>query len=242
MVHRMFIALCFLGLLLSCRSDAQSWMNGSIKGEGDVVKQEISLESLRGIDLAFDGDVIITPGSNQKITIEGQKNIIDNIKHEVRNGVWHIAFDKNVKEAKNVTVYITLVGLEELALSGSGSIKSTGKFSGLKDLEIAMSGSGDIEFDYEAQSTDLRLSGSGEIDLSGASKSLSISISGSGDVKTKDLVAEDCSVHISGSGDASVLANKNLDIHISGSGDVTYAGSASVVSKISGSGEVNKIR
>lgn len=242
MAHRIFIALCFMGLLLSYTSDAQSWMKECIKGEGEVVKQDISLESLKGIDLAFDGDVIITPGSTQKITIEGQKNIIDNIKKDVRDGIWHIAFDKNVKEAKDVTVFITLPELEELALSGSGSIKSAGKFSALKDVEIAMSGSGDIEFDYEAKSTDLRLSGSGEIDLSGASKSLSIAISGSGDVTTKDLVTEDCSVHISGSGDASVQANKNLDIHISGSGDVTYAGSASVVSKISGSGEVNKIR
>ncbi|MEP6795047.1 MAG: head GIN domain-containing protein [Saprospiraceae bacterium] len=242
MAHRIFIALCFIGLILSCRSEAQSWMKGSIKGEGEIVKQDISLESLNGINLGFDGDVVLTPGNTQKITIEGQKNIIDNIKHEVKNGVWNINFDKNVRVAKEVTVYITLPGLQELGLSGSGSIRSTGKFSEVDKLNIRLSGSGDIVFDYHGQSTELALSGSGEIDLSGASKSLSIAISGSGDVKTNGLVTEDCSIHISGSGDASVQANKNLDIHISGSGDVTYSGSASVVSRISGSGEVNKIR
>ncbi len=44
MAHRIFIALFYFCLLLSCKSDAQSWMQGSIKGwerisgSGDVSK------------------------------------------------------------------------------------------------------------------------------------------------------------------------------------------------------------
>ncbi len=242
MTHRLFIVLCFIGLLLSCKSQAQSWMKESIKGEGEIIKQDISLESLKGINLGFAGDVILTPGNTQKITIEGQKNIIDNIKREVKSGMWYINFDKNVKDAKKVTVYITLPGTEELGLSGSGSIRSSGKFSGVDKLKIRLSGSGDIVFDYDGASTDLALSGSGEIDLSGSSKSLVIAISGSGNVKANDLATDDCTIHISGSGDASVQVNKNLETRISGSGDVAYSGTASVVSKISGSGEVKKIK
>jgi Putative auto-transporter adhesin, head GIN domain len=242
MAHRVFIGLCFIGLLLSCKSDAQSWMQGGIKGEGEVIKQDISIESLKGINLGFDGDVVLTPGSTQKITLEGQKNILDNIKREVKNGNWNITFDKNVRQAKEVTVYITLPTLEELRLSGSGSIRSTGKFSGLNELDIAVSGSGDIHFEYDAHETDLSLSGSGEIELSGTSQSLSIAISGSGEVNAHELVTDDCSIHISGSGDASVHANNNLETHISGSGDVDYSGTASVKTRISGSGDVNKIR
>ncbi|HZV68805.1 MAG TPA: head GIN domain-containing protein [Saprospiraceae bacterium] len=237
---RIIIALFITGFLVSCKSDAQSW--SGIKGEGEVVKEDISLESLKGINLGFDGDVVLTPGSTQKITIEGQKNIIDNIKRDVKNGSWNIVFDKNVREAKGVTVYITLTNLEEVNLSGSGSIRSTGKFTGLKDLDIHVSGSGAITLDYDATSTDLSLSGSGEIDLNGTSKSLEVSISGSGDVNAKGLVTDDCSIHISGSGDASVQANKNLETHISGSGDVAYSGTASVTTRISGSGEVTRIK
>ncbi len=242
MAHRIIIASLFVSLLISSNSFAQSWMKGSIKGEGNIVKQDITLEPLKGIDLGFDGDVVLTPGSSQKITLEGQQNILDNIKREVKNGIWHITFDKNVVDAKNLTVYITLPGFEEIGLTGSGNISSSGKFDGLKELKINLSGSGDIKLDYGAQSTDLHLSGSGGIRLSGSCKDLDIAISGSGNVNASDLATDDCEIHISGSGDASVLANKNLETHISGSGDVSYTGSASVTSRISGSGAVRKIR
>lgn len=241
MAPRIIIVFFYSALLLSCKSDAQSWGQG-IKGEGEIVRQEITLESLKGINLGFSGDVVLSPGNTQKIVLEGQQNILDNIKREVRNGMWNIHFEKNVRDAKDLTVHITLPGIEEIGLSGSGSIHSTGKFTGLIELDINVSGSGHITFEYEAQSTDLQLSGSGEIDLSGSSKTLDIGISGSGDIAAADLMTDDCEIHISGSGNANVQANKNLETHISGSGDVVYSGNANVTTRISGSGDVSKIR
>ena len=66
-------------------------------------------------------------------------------------------------------------------------------------------------------------------------------IAGSGDVMTKELVASTCKIQISGSGDAAVYVNGDLETQISGSGDVRYRGNASVTAKISGSGEVTKL-
>ena len=212
-----------------------------IKGEGDIVKQEIKLESLRGINLGISGEVVLTQGSPQKIVLEGQQNILDNIEREVKGGLWNIRFDKNVRESKPVTIYITLQDLEGISLSGSGSVKSTNKFTGLDDLDISVVGSGDITISYEANSTDLNLSGSGSIDLAGTSDELSIAISGSGDVIAGDLKSNDCEIQISGSGDARVYVNQTLNAQISGSGDVHYSGNASVNSQIVGSGEITKI-
>ncbi len=218
---------------------AQRWGQG-IDGEGAVVKQEISLAEIDGFDLGFGGDVILTPGATQKIVIEGQQNIIDNIKRDVNKGIWRIAYIKNVHNAKPVTVYITVPTLTHVGLSGSGSIKSTGKFSSLKDVDIALAGSGDISIDLEARDIGIRISGSGGIRLAGSTESLEVAISGSGDVMTKELVASHCKVQISGSGDAAVYVNGDLETAISGSGDVTYKGDASVTARISGSGEVRK--
>jgi len=218
---------------------AQRWGQG-IDGEGAVIKQEISLAAIDGFDLGFGGDVILTPGAIQKIVIEGQKNIIDNIKRDVSNGKWRIAYIKNVHNIKPVTIYITIPTITHVGLSGSGSIKSNGKFSGLKDVDIAVSGSGNIKLDLESRDTGLRISGSGEIELAGSTQSLDVAISGSGDVMTRELVASRCKVQISGSGDAAVYVNGELETAISGSGDVTYRGEASVTARISGSGEVRK--
>ena len=243
MAHRIiFAALICSVIFFGCISDTQSWMQGSIKGEGEVVTQEITLESLKGINLGFSGDVVLSPGSTQKIVLEGQQNILNNIKREVKNGIWNINFEKNVKEAKDVTVHITLPGIEEVKLSGSGSIHSTGKFASLNELNINVSGSGHITLEFDAQITDVELSGSGEIALSGSSKTLGIGISGSGDVTAGDLATDDCEIHISGSGDASVQVNKDLKTHISGSGDILYSGDPNVTTRISGSGDVSKLR
>ena len=239
-MRKLTLLVAILSFLTAQSVIAQGWGSG-IDGEGDVIKQEISLPALKGFDLGFGGDVIVTPGATQKIVIEGQKNIIDNIKRDVSNGTWRISYMKSVDNAKSVTVYITIPTIEYVGLSGSGSVKSTGKFSGLKDIDIAVSGSGDITLDIDAKDTGIRISGSGEIDLSGTTQSLEVAISGSGDVMTKDLVASSCKIQISGSGDAAVYVNGELETHISGSGDVRYRGNASVTAKISGSGEVTKL-
>lgn len=231
--------LVVFSFLASQSLSAQNW--GGIDGEGEVIKQEITLPAFHGFDLGFGGDVILTPGATQKIVIEGQKNIIDNIKRDVSNGHWRISNIKNVRDAKPVTVYITIPTIDYVGLSGSGSIKSTGKFSGLNDIDVAVSGSGDITMDIAAKKTEIRISGSGEISLAGSTQSLEVAISGSGDVMTKDLVASSCKIQISGSGDAAVHVNGDLETHISGSGDVRYRGNASVTAKISGSGEVTKL-
>lgn len=239
-MRKLTLLVAILSFLTSQSIIAQAWGSG-IDGEGEVIKQEISLPAMKGFDLGFGGDVIVTPGATQKIVIEGQKNIIDNIKRDVSNGTWRISYIKSVDNAKPVTVYITIPTIEYVGLSGSGSIKSTGKFSGLDEVEMAVTGSGDITMQIEAKETELHITGSGEIELAGTTRSLYVEITGSGDVMTKELVASTCKIQISGSGDAAVYVNGDLETQISGSGDVRYRGNASVTAKISGSGEVTKL-
>jgi hypothetical protein len=239
-MNKSFFLFVVLLTCLSISISAQSWGNG-VSGEGAVVKQEISLDKFDGFDLGFDGNVIVTPGSVQKVVIEGQQNIIDLIKRDVKDGMWRIGFSKSVKDAKEVTVYITIPTVTRVALTGSGSISSTDRFSGLNKLDIAMSGSGDIVFDAAANDMNLHLSGSGDIEVKGTTKTLDVAISGSGDVVASELKSSNCKIHISGSGDAEVLVNGDLETNISGSGDVHYKGEANVTARISGSGEVSKM-
>jgi hypothetical protein len=230
------LLLCAL-TIITITSQAQR-----IRGEGDVVKQEIQLERITGISLSFAGDVVLTYGSPQEIIVEAQQNIIDNIKREVKNGSWQIAYQKNVRDAKKVTVYITMETLEDAAVSGSGSITSTNRFEDLDDVELAVSGSGEIDLELSAEEIEVAISGSGDMELSGTGESLEIAISGSGDVDAGDLVVEDCEIAISGSGDATVHVNGSLEAAIAGSGDVRYRGNATKVqSSVSGSGDVESI-
>jgi hypothetical protein len=213
-----------------------------INGEGDVVKQEIQLETITGIDFSFAGDVILTQGSPQRIVMEGQQNILDNIKREVRNGVWHAEFDKNVRNAKPVKITITLAKLTDVAVSGSGNVSTTNTFTGLAGVDAAIAGSGEIDLSIQATDVEAAISGSGNIKLSGSASSVEIAISGSGNVHAEEMKTGDCEVAISGSGDALVHCTGSLETAISGSGDVRYKGDAPKIrASVSGSGNVTEI-
>jgi Putative auto-transporter adhesin, head GIN domain len=68
-----------------------------------------------------------------------------------------------------------------------------------------------------------------------------LSIAGSGDVRTRELAADDVSISIAGSGNASVQANKTLAISVAGSGDVEYGGPATITkSRLAGSGSIRQ--
>ena len=227
-----------LSCLLVSTLTAQNWWKNGISGEGPVVEKTLKLDAFEGITLAFSGDVYIQQGSTQSVKVEGQQNIIDNILTEVSDKHWKIKFDRPVKKHEKVKVYITIPTLTEASLSGSGNIYGKGKFSNLKDVNISLSGSGNIDMEVDANTIESRLSGSGNIVLAGAAEGFSIRISGSGNVKAYDLDAENCKISISGSGNSYVTVDGSLDVKISGSGDVKYKGSPRVNSKISGSGDV----
>jgi len=231
----------FLIFSTSLTAQNWSWYGGKgIKGEGPVVTKSFDLPTIHSVCLGFSGDVYIKQGRSQSISIEAQQNIMDNITMDVRGGKWKINFDENVKQCENVKVYITMTDLEELCLTGSGMIKGENHFANLDDVELGVSGSGDIILSMDSDRVDLGISGSGGIDLSGTANALDVGVSGSGDVEAFDFITADCEVSISGSGDIEVNATQSLVVSVSGSGDVEYKGNpASVKSSSSGSGDIN---
>lgn len=198
----------------------------------------LDIDNFDGLGLSISADVMLRQGSAQSVKIEAQQNIIDNLKKEVKDGVWKIGFDKNVKKHEPVKIWVTVPDIASLTISGSGSIIGDGKFSNLNDLVLAISGSGDIKLDADSKNLSVALSGSGNMDLSGNTGASSIKISGSGDIVAFGLKARTCEIKISGSGDSSVNVSESLEVAIAGSGDVYYKGKPSLRSKISGSGEV----
>ena len=193
----------------------------NIKGEGPVVTKEIKLDKFDGIGLGLVATVHVYKGP-QKVTIEAQQNIIDNLNTDIgKNGTWGIGGkDKvNFKNYKDVVINITIPHVDELSIGGSGTIIAHDAFTGIDDLE-------------------LNIGGSGKIEMAGSAKKVAISIAGSGTVQAKRLNAQDCEVSIAGSGDAYIDVDDQLEVSIAGSGDVRYSGSPRVKSSIAGSGRV----
>lgn len=210
-------------------------------------KRTIDVGSFSELSLGIPANVYLKQGSAEKVVIECDDDIFDDIEFEVKG-------DRLVIKKENqgwswtggwrkseVEIYVTMATIEELAVSGSGNMESDGTLN-VNDLELAVSGSGDMELDIEGDELETRISGSGSVSLSGMMNEASARISGSGRVKAEDLTVKSFDARISGSGSCYITVEDEIEARISGSGSVYYAGNpGKVISNSSGSGKVRKM-
>lgn len=107
---------------------------------------------------------------------------------------------------------------------------------------FVVNGSGDLDIQaYDRDDLQVDVTGSGEVTATGKSRRLSLSINGSGDADLAALTLTDAEVAISGSGEARVGPTGKADITINGSGDVILTRRPATVNRsISGSGAVEE--
>lgn len=228
-------------LLILVVAGVQTALSQKIKGTGPRVTRTLDLASFEKIESNISADVEITQGSTQKITVEGQANIIDLIQTEVSDNKWKIKFPKNTwGDYEDLKIKITLPKLTAVGLGGSGSIITTNMFTA-DEFNVGVSGSGTVKVMVEANRVDCGLSGSGNIHLQGKTHDLKIGTSGSGNVKALDFSASQVKIGISGSGSCEVSATDMLEAGISGSGSIRYKGQPKIKTGISGSGSIQSI-
>jgi hypothetical protein len=218
---------------------AQRWgTNRGSSGEGPLVRKSLDLPAISGIDLAVSGNVYVRQGSSQSVEVEAQANIIELLSKDVSNGNWRINFTENVRDYGRLNVYITMVDLKMLAVSGSGNLRAETPILAEEAVKLIISGSGDIQATLEAKSAMAVISGSGGIALKGKVQNFEGFISGSGHIDAFGLVSTEAQVTISGSGNCEVNVADFLQVTSTGSGNVYYSGSPRINSRINGSGDV----
>lgn len=237
---RTLLSICILLFVFAPNGQAQKWWNGGVDGKGPRVEQDLNLDNFNGIRLSINANVYLTQGRSQSVRISAQQNIIDLISTEVDGNVWKIKTEENLDDHSEIKIYITVPEMKYVRLSGSGDIYTEGTFTN-QSVEVAISGSGDLQFRTTASNIEASISGSGDIELDGSTDRLTVSISGSGDIDAMDMTSQNCEVRISGSGTAKVNATQDLNVRVSGSGDVYYRGKPNIQSRISGSGDLESV-
>ena len=260
------IAVVFALTTMACELSGVLVNAGSIpevKGSGNIVEETRPVSGVSGVDLATFGDVIIQLGEKESLRVEAEDNLIQYFKTDVRGGTLWIGTtprNVNLRPTKPVRFFLTVKGLNEINISGSGDIQvpdlETDRFSvniggsgdvNMGDLnadkmEVSIGGSGDVGADrVKVKSFQVRVNGSGDISLAELNADdLSLDVNGSGNLRIDDGQVVDQEISINGSGDfrADDLPSKVVDIKIGGSGDVTVWVMDSLDARINGSGNV----
>jgi len=209
-----------------------------------LTDDERQVSGFSGITISGRHNVYITMGKTESLRLEGDAAAINEIETKVEDGVLKIRNKKqmNTRSWNNtgkVNIYIQAKSLNNLVLSGSGNVEVNGQVKSA-NLNNTISGSGSIGVNIEVENYNAVISGSGEIIAKGYAKNARITIAGSGDFDGHNLKTSNSSAKISGSGDITIIADKQLDAVVSGSGDIRYIGNATVNSTKSGSGNISK--
>lgn len=236
-----------LGLALILSTISYGQYGKKIKGNGDRTTVQRSTAEYNVIAVSGWFDVNLVDGKEGQISLEGESNLLEHIKTEVKNGKLVIKVAKGInlqpsswKNRGGIYITVPVESIDEVSLSGSGDIVGD-KTIKTADFSTNLSGSGDISLAVIADNVTAGMSGSGDINLSGKTNNLEVHISGSGDIKAYDLEANNVDASISGSADIKVTANEMLKARVSGSGDIHYRGDPTKIdSKASGSGDVSK--
>ncbi|UCC88848.1 MAG: DUF2807 domain-containing protein [Anaerolineales bacterium] len=211
----------------------------TIRGSGNVVTEEREVSGFDSVALSAFGEVIISQGDDESLTIETDDNLMPYIQTEVRNGTLELGWARNIVPVPSRSLVFRVSVKELVALNSSGAGRFEIDELDTDRLNVNLSGAGDIKIN-SLTATDLAItvSGAGNVEVAGAVETQEISLSGLGNYVAPDLESQAATVRISGAGDTSIWVQDSLDVVISGAGNVDYFGSPQVTKEISGVGGV----
>jgi DUF4097 and DUF4098 domain-containing protein YvlB len=132
------------------------------------------------VSLSGSGELIITQGDGESLTVETDDNVMPHVVTEVTGGTLTLRTERGkVISPTRLKFVLEVEDLGGLTVSGSGDI-AAGRLNADR-LEIGVSGSGDVRIDaLSAQEAEVRISGSGDVELAGQVTEQDVTISGSG--------------------------------------------------------------
>lgn len=135
-----------------------------IKGSGNIVSKEVTVEVFEGIHASRAIKVKLVEGAAGKVQIAADDNLIEWVQAKVSNSVLHLTIDNDVRSIQNVHVTITVPTDGRL-----GSLKATSAAkieSGVrivkKNVEVKASSSGEVKADIVAEKCTIDTSSAGE--------------------------------------------------------------------------------
>ena len=201
--------------------------------------REIPVQAFTELHVEGIFDVIIDQGESERVFVlneNGDEVIAENngTSLVVTSGA---SGNKKSKCKENLVVHITIKDISKLVLSGIGNV--TINNIKLNDLDLIVSGVGDVEVFCALTKLNLESSGVGNFSINGSGQQVLVDFSGVGDLNMKNFIVEDLILNSSGIGNNYVYASKSIAINGSGVGDIVYLGGAAVNSmSFSGIGNI----
>ena len=212
-----------------------------VRGNGTVTTESYEVTGFDRISLAGIGDLEITVGETEALSITTDDNLFQYLDASVNDTTLTIRLQDGImiQNVTELTYAVTVTDLEAIDLSGAGTIDAE-SLTG-DSLEIDISGAGEATLsDLEFDSLSIEISGAGEATLSGSATDFDVDISGAGAINGYDFDTTSANIEISGAGEANVRVSETLTGDLSGAASINYRGEPAVDVDTSGVSSVNR--
>jgi hypothetical protein len=235
--------LCFMTFPFLHSCVISNWKE--VKGNYQIISKTLSISDYDEILLSLPADVIYRQIPQEKpfLQVTVDENIFPLLDISVQGKRLVITQNSDsTLHPSQLVIYTNSKDLNKINITGSGDIRLENAVN-TGNMEIAVVGSGDVKADsLYCENLNVKITGSGDIILKGAAGKAAYSIAGSGDIDALDYLVQELDCRVSGSGDIKAYVYNQLKASISGSGDIRYKGNPeSVDTQVAGSGEINKI-
>lgn len=210
-----------IALLMTAFAAAPSW----------AAQETRTVAAFKAVEFRGVGEVDVTAGQDQSVTLIGSKKALEQIVTEVEDGTLKIKWESNRERHSWLWRFVMP--------DDHDSDKVTVKITAPQVTKVGVSGAAEVNArNIAGERVEFSVSGAAKIRASGKADQLTVSISGAGDADLDRLEVKNAIVSIAGVGKAQVNPSDTLNATIAGAGEIRYEGEPHVVSSISGAGSV----
>ena len=234
-------------LAVSCiiNIGGMTWV-GTCTEEGIDYVDTREVATFNAISSSLPCNVYYSQADKQEVRVESTREFADKVITTVEDGTLKLKLENGRYPKLILRVVISSPDIEGLSVSGSGNLYLDEALHASKDLNLRVSGSGDIAAaDIDSKDFSARVSGSGSLRLASvACDGFEATTSGSGHIDLETLTAkDDATMGVSGSGSIrlhEVIVHGDMALKTSGSGSIYVNGSCgNVNATTSGSGSIS---
>ncbi|MCR4613752.1 MAG: DUF2807 domain-containing protein [Bacteroidaceae bacterium] len=218
--------------------DSEEW--------GKVIQQELALEDFEKVRTTGLADVVFTQGEDFSVVAEGNEKVLPLYDFSVEEGTLVVATTKKdkLRNIPFIRLLVTAPTLTNIDIMGAGDVMMRQPVEFFNDLNIHISGAGDIEIDsLLCDAFSAEISGAGDIDVYRLKcLSADVRMSGVGDTDVKKISCqEDASFIVTGTGNLETKVRcNNLTVEVTGDGEASIkCESEHVTATVGGTGSID---
>lgn len=210
-------------------------------------KREVS--DFHQISLRGYGELFITQGEQESLSVKADEDELPNIKTDVVEGELRIniitdwiekisSFFSRGFYSQRIRFDLTVKELTNLDIIGAARVNVKGLQS--EEFAVKLGGAAEITIDsLKTKRLKAELPGAGLLKIAGKTTDQSVNVSGAGAYEAPHFESQSATIQLTGLGKATVWVVDELEATLVGLGSIDYYGNPKVTKSIQGLGTVN---